>query len=58
MNAQKIGIKNVCNNDNLEKHIRLQPEFWSIDLFDTEETKLKEFCSLAGQILEGTFYLL
>lgn len=58
MNAQKIAVKNVCNSDNLEKHIRLQPEFWSIDLFDTEETELKGFYSLAGQILEGAFYLL
>lgn len=58
MNAKKIGVKNVYNSNNLEKHIRLQPEFWSIDLFDTEETKLKGFYSLAEQILEGAFYLL
>lgn len=43
MDAQKIAVQNVCNSDHLEKHRRLQPKFWIMHLFDTEEIELKYF---------------
>ena len=43
MDARKIAVHDVCNSDHLEKHTRLQPKFWIIDLFDIGEIERKDF---------------